>query len=55
MNCLDRYKLAYVCMLMQQDNINIVVMTDKRLSAVTMRAYMRILKDRLGAGTAVGS
>ena len=28
-------------------------MTDTRYSAVTMIAYVRILKDRLGAGTAV--
>ena len=53
MNRLDRYKLAYVCMLMQQDNLDVVVMTDTRHSAVTMKAYVRILKDRLGAGTAV--
>ena len=40
-------------MLMQQDNIDVVVMTDTRHSAVTTSAYVRILKDRLGAGTAV--
>ena len=53
MNGLDRYKLAYVSMLMQQDNIDVIVMTDTRNSAVTMKGYVRIFKDKKRAETAV--
>ena len=53
MNSLDRYKLAYVCMLMQQDSIDVCVMTDTRHSAVTLKACVRLLRDKLREGTAV--
>ena len=42
-----------VCMLMQQDTIDVFVMTDTRHSAVTMTLYVRLLRDKFGAGTAV--
>ena len=53
MNSLDRYKLAYVCMLMQQDSIDVYVMIDTRHPAVTLKAYVHLLRNKLGAGTAV--
>ena len=53
MNCLHRYKLAYDRMITQQDNINVFVMTDTRRSAVIMKAFVRLLRNKLGAGTAV--
>ena len=40
-------------MLMQQDNKDVFVMTGTRHSAVTMKAYVHLLRDKLGAGTAV--
>ena len=49
-NGLGRYKLAYVCMLMQQVNIDVDVTIDTRHSNVTRKAYVRILKKRLRAG-----
>ena len=52
MNSLDRYKLVYVCILLQVDNIDGCVMTDIRHSAEILKAYVRLLRDKLGAGTA---
>ena len=40
-------------MQMHYGNIDVFVMTDTRHSAVTMKACIRLLRDKLGAGTAV--
>ena len=53
MNSLDYYRLAYGCMHIQQDNHDVLVMIKTSHSAATLKEYVRLLRDKLGAGTAV--
>ena len=52
-NSLDIYKIRYVCTLMLQDSTDIAVLIDTRHSAAGLKAYVQLLRERLGARTAV--
>ena len=52
-NSLDLYNLCYVCKVMLEDSIDVVVLIDTRHSAIGLKAYVQLLHVRLGAGTAV--
>ena len=47
------YNLCYVCKVILQDSIVVVVLMGTRHSAIRLRAYVQLLYERLGAGTAV--
>ena len=42
-NSLDLNKLLYFCMLMLQDSIDVVVLTDTRHYATRLKAYVQLL------------
>ena len=52
-NSIYMYKPRYVCILMLQDSIEVVVLIDPRHSATGLKAYVQVHLESLGAGTAV--
>ena len=52
-NSLDRLKVPFVTMLMKQDHIDIMILTDTRHTNKTARSYKRVIAEILGPGTRV--